>query len=183
MAQQGTNGRSEGYQNYRVQTPQAAFPESQTFVGNMATSVATGTGTSAWATVSLAGIVRATAENAHCAFKVRMASQSFVSCNATLEIRRDDQVDSVVFTAADMYTSSGDSLNRMTHFTAPLAMGGVCSFDYRVTGTLSTNAAWSITVLGDHTRKRNVADANESVTGLGDGSNQGPTTESGGAGL
>lgn len=179
----GIATRSEGYQNNRSTPDAVPFPESQTTIGNISTSLATGTGTITWTTVDCSNVARNTTELLHCAFKVRMSSAMFSAQDATLEVRRDGQVDSAVITAADMFTSNGDSLNRMNHFTVPLTMGAVRSFDYRVVGTLSTLAAWSITALGDTTRKRNTADSNSSGSGGGEGGGGGLGTGTGGAGL
>jgi hypothetical protein len=179
----GIATRSEGYQNNRSTPDAVPFPESQTTIGNMSTSLATGTGTITWTRVDCSSVARNTTELLHCSFKVRMAAAVFASQDAVLEVRRDDQVDSAVITAADMYTSSGDSLNRLNHFTVPLTMGAVRSFDYRIVGTLSTSAAWSITALGDTTRKRNTADAGSDISGSGGGSGGGNGFDSGGAGL
>lgn len=172
----GIATRSEGYQNVRTAPDAVPFPESQTTIGNMSTSLATGSGTITWTRVDCSSVARNTTELLQCSFKCRQ-NTVFSAVDAQLEVRRDDQVDSAVIVASDMYSNNGDHMSVLHHFTVPLTMGAVRGFDYRIVGTLSTSSAWSITVLGDTTRKRNTADSSSStdVAGGGDGGGGGAT--------
>lgn len=174
----GIATRSEGRENYPLAPPVVPFPESQQFAGNMATSLATGTGTTSWKTLELDSLPM-NAEYANIAFNAYEVT-TFGTANAVLQVRRDDQPDSAVIDVARMRCGNGDTLSQNFTFVAPLTMGGRRSFQYQITGTLA--AAWSLTLVSYHTRKRNVASANETIpnTGGGEGSGSdggGPTPD------
>lgn len=149
-----------GYQNYRTERDERLLPESQVFGGNMATSLVTGTGTSAWTTVDLSSLVPNNAEYAQIRFIAE--GSPFSTNSAYLEVRRDDQADSATETVAKIAPmGSGWEYEMSVSFKAPMLMGGIRSFEFRINGSgPMTSTTWSFALVGFTTRKRNVADAN-----------------------
>lgn len=163
-----------GYQNYRTERDERLLPESQVFGGNMATSLVTGTGTSAWTTVDLSSLVPNNAEYAVINF-IAGKSTGGSAEDGSLEARRDDQVDSATQTVARITASGFFAFGVNQEFRVPMLMAGIRSFQYRITGSVTSQTAWSLTLVGYHTRKRNVADANSNANGGSEsGSSGGP---------
>ena len=170
--------RSEqGYQNVQAFPDPPSFPESQSFSTTTATSLATGTGTSAWTTVDVSQLVPYNTEFVHVYFYAR--KQTIGSFDGGIDVRRDDQVDSVVYRKLQIYFPSSDFGNASGEFFVPVTMGMQRFFDFRVTGTGSSLSltSWGLELRGYTTRRRNVADANTTIR------NGGTSTDSASGGI
>lgn len=163
--------RSEGYTNARTFPAVAPLPESQSFAMVAPTTIATQNGTTNWRTVDLSQLLPDNAEYAVC--YVWLSKTSSSNLDARIDVRRDDQVDSSIYTALRCFHNNGDPNVDDALFMVPLVMGSVRSFDFRVTGTVPSSATTTIEMRGYHTRTRNTADASTSVSDGGSGSGSG----------
>jgi hypothetical protein len=173
-----------GYQNVRTQSEFPSFPESQSFSTTTATSLATGSGTSTWASIDLSQLVPTTAEFAHVYFSAEKDTW-IGSFDGSLDVRRDDQVDSIVYRKAQFrFLNSNEGAYGVEVF-VPLTMGMLRTFDFRVNGAGSnlTNTDWSLELRGYTTRRRNVADANRTIGNGGSSTESSGGSGSGGGGF
>jgi len=174
--------RTEGYVNYRRQTDATPFPETQTFAGNLSTTLASATGSSGtstvtWTSVDCSSLLPVTAEYAKIYFTFAKTT-GFGGTNAKLQVRRDEQGDSAVFDVAAITSANGSEAFGSVEFAVPLTTAGGRTFQYQITGTAS-GITWTMALRGYHTRKKSASDAN----GGADGSGGGGGFDTGGAGL
>lgn len=175
--------RTEGYVNYRRQTDATPFPETQTFGGNQNTTLVNVTSTSGsstvtWTTVDCSSYVPINAEHALVYFSGKRGQAA--TSTAYLQIRRDEQSDSVTVDAINLTLDNGFGTGPAFSgtFVVPLTTAGARTFQYQITGTI-TGLAYGMSLRGYHTRKKSASDAN----GGADGSGGGGGFDTGGAGL
>jgi hypothetical protein len=175
--------RAEGYTNYRRQTDAIPFPETQTFAGNLSTTLASATGSSGtstvtWTSVDCSSLLPVTAEYAKIYFTF-VKTTGFGGTNAKLQVRRDEQGDSAAFDATAITSANGSDCFGSVEFAVPITTAGARTFQYQITGTVS-GLTWTMAIRGYHTRKRNAEDSSSSGDG---GSGGGGGFDTGGAGL